>query len=45
MRLGTLIGYDEAFLLSEGDGAVELGPADMLDRLRQKQGASGLSIR
>ena len=35
-------GYEEALLLRDGDGAVEVGPAYVLDRLREQQGGAAL---
>ena len=37
-----MAGHEEALLLGEGDGAVELGPAHVLDRLRKQQGGAAL---
>ena len=37
-----MAGHEEALLLGEGDGAVELGPAYVLDRLRKQQRGAAL---
>ena len=45
-RLGQadqrVAGHEEALLLGEGDRAVELGPAYVLDRLREQHGVAAL---